>query len=96
MVNKELRSDGISWVGLENWFTLAHPQGYPVLDKIRWREVETLEDKSVLPVYMKRLNWCIICVYFQSEDRKSDICVLAKDIPKDVYRYLRKYHSFQV
>ena len=96
MVNKEFRSDSIFWVGLENWLTLAHPQGYPVLGNVRWREVEIFEDKSVLPVYMRRLKWCIACVYFQSEDGKSDICVLAKDIPQDVYRYLRKYHYRQV
>ena len=89
MANKELHSDSIFWVGLENWFALAHPQRYPVLGEVRWREVGALEEKSVLPAYMRRKTWCIICIYFQSEDRESDICVLAKDIPEDVYRYFR-------
>lgn len=86
-------ADNPTWINLDHipaWDT--HPEGYPLLEDVCWRQVPCLRDKSILPRYMKRKKYCLIYVQYQSEDGLSRVRVSSRNIPEDVYHYLRLNH----
>ena len=83
-------ADNPTWINLDHIPAFnPHPEGYPLLEDTRWGKVRGLIDKSILPRYMKRKKYCLLCVQYRSEDGLSRVRVSSRDIPENVFDYLR-------